>query len=236
MHINLFSRMRGHGHRTVDQEEFSMHPVSQLEAYLWATPNARRVSILFEELGLGYTVHGINIRARQQFSPEILALNPYGKIPVVTWVEDGERRTMFESGAILLAFGSHDSSLLPPCGSGRDLVLTWFMVAMTSIGPMTGNAHHWTALAPDRPAAATAHHVALVERAYALLEQRLADHDYLAADYSIADIAAYPWIAVHDWANIELGEYPAIERWFGRVGARPAVARGMQVPRGAKLE
>ncbi|MDZ4139046.1 MAG: glutathione binding-like protein [Erythrobacter sp.] len=215
------------------------HPVMQietLEAFLWATPNSRRVSILFEELGLEYRVHPVNIRAREQFAPAILALNPYGKLPIVTWREQGETHVMTESGAILLHFGARDPAIVPPGGAAREAVLVWLMMAMTSLGPMTGNAHHWTSLTPEPSDIAMQHHVALVRRAYAVLEQQLARHDFLAGDaYSLADIAAYPWVAVHDWARVDLAEFPAIARWLEQVGARPAVQRGMLVPHGAVL-
>lgn len=213
-----------------------MTEIKMLEAYLWATPNSRRVAILFEELGLEYKVHPVNIRAREQFAPEILALNPYGKLPIVTWREQGKAHVMTESGAILLRFGEHDPAILPPSGVAREGVLMWLMMAMTSLGPMTGNAHHWTSLAPERSEIAREHHAALVRRAYAVLEQQLTDHEYLVEDhYTLADIAAYPWVAVHDWANIDLAEFPAIARWMEQVGQRPAVARGMLVPNGAVL-
>lgn len=212
-----------------------MHGMEALETYLWATPNSRRVSILFEELGLKYTVQSVDIRAREQFAPKILALNPYGKLPIVTWQKSGERHVMTESGAILMHFGQYDANLIPAGGVPREAVLVWFMAAMTSIGPMTGNAHHWTSLAPERPAVAANHHVALVRRVYEVFEQQLTGHDYLAGGYSLADIAAYPWIAVHDWAMIELADFPAIGSWLARVGERPAVIRGMLVPPGAKL-
>jgi len=209
--------------------------ISNLEAYLWATPNSRRVSILFETLGLEYRVHPVDIRAQEQFSPEILALNPFAKLPIVAWTEADAQHVMTESGAIMLHFCRHAPDLLPVDGPPREAVLVWFMTAMTSIGPMTGNAHHWTSLAPERPTAAANHHMALVRRAYSVLERQLATHDYLAGAYSLADIAAYPWVAVHDWAKIDLGDYPAIESWMIRVAERPAVIRGMQVPDGASL-
>jgi len=212
-----------------------MLEIVALETYLWATPNSRRISVLFEELGLDYVVHPINIRAREQFTPKILALNPYGKLPIVTWQEGGSKHVMTESGAIMLHFGKQCADLMPVGGALREAVLEWFMLAMTSIGPMTGNAHHWTSLATERLVVAASHHVALVRRAYAVLEQRLIRHDYLAGSYSVADIAAYPWIAVHDWATIDLVDYPAMRSWLARVGERPAVIRGMLVPHGAAL-
>lgn len=208
-----------------------MTEIGALEAYVWATPNSRRVSILFEELGLKYKVHPVNIRAREQFAPEILALNPYGKLPIVTWSEQGEQHVLSESGAILLHFGQHDPGILPDGGAAREAVLMWMMMAMTSLGPMTGNAHHWTSLAPERSDIAIQHHLALVHRAYAVLEQQLTGHEYLAGEhYTLADISAYPWVAVHDWAKIDLAEFPAMARWLAQVGQRPAVVRGMLVP------
>jgi GSH-dependent disulfide-bond oxidoreductase len=220
----------------IDSNQSVMPAVTALEAYLWATPNSRRVSILFEVLGLEYRVHPVNIRAREQFEPSILALNPYGKVPIVTWDEQGERHVMSESGAILLHFGASDPALLPPAGASREAVLVWLMMAMTSLGPMTGNAHHWNDLAPERPDVAIAHHTALVHRAYDAVEQQLKRHPYIAGEaFSLADIAAFPWIAVHDWAAIELSDYPAISRWMTLVEQRPAVMRGMQIPQGALL-
>lgn len=220
----------------IDSNQSVMPAVTALEAYLWATPNSRRVTILFEELGLEYLVHPVNIRARDQFEPAILALNPYGKVPIVTWDEEGERHVMSESGAILLHFGARDPALLPPAGAAREAVLVWLMMAMTSLGPMTGNAHYWTDLAPQRSDVAIAHHTGLVRRAYDAVEQQLQRHTFLAGDaFSLADIAAFPWIAVHNWAAIELSDYPAISQWMALVEQRPAVMRGMQVPRGVHL-
>ena len=209
----------------------------ELEAYLWATPNSNRVSILFEELGLRYRVHGVNIRAREQFAPEILALNPYGKIPIVDIGEGAARQVLFESGAILIHFAERHRRLLPATDPARGEVLTWLMVVLTGLGPMMGQAHHWTELAPERPEAARRHTVSMVERVYWLLEGRLAAARYLAGgDYGIADIAAFPWIARHGWATLRLEDFPAVARWFAAVGDRPGVQRGMQVPAGARLE
>ncbi|MGK7861994.1 glutathione S-transferase family protein [Falsiroseomonas sp. E2-1-a4] len=198
--------------------------------YGWATPNSQRVSIMLEECGLEYGVTGVNIRARQQFAPEILALNPYGKIPIL--VEDG--RPIFESGSILLHLAERHGLLL---GEDRATTLSWLMVALTSLGPFTGQAHHWTELAPEKPEAARAHTTALVDRVYRLLDARLAQAPYLAgATCSIADIAAYPWVAKHGWAGRTLDGTPNLAAWFSRMGERPAVQRGMAVPAGARLE
>jgi GST-like protein len=205
-----------------------------IDFYGWATPNSQRVSILLEELGLPYRAHGVNIRRREQFAPEILALNPYGKIPIL--VEEGAP-PLFESGAILLHLAERHGRFLPPDGPARAEVLSWLMVALTSLGPFTGQAHHWTELAPEKPEAARAHSVALVARVYRLLDGRLKDRRWLAGgDYSIADIAAWPWVARHGWAEMRLDGHPHLAQWFAELGARPAVVRGMQVPAGAKLE
>ncbi|PWS35644.1 glutathione S-transferase [Falsiroseomonas bella] len=202
--------------------------------YGWATPNSQRVSIMLEELGLTYAVTPVNIRARAQFAPEILALNPYGKIPILE--EDGAP-PLFESGAILLHLAEAHGRFLPAAGPARGAALSWLMVVLTSLGPFTGQAHHWTELAPEKPEAARRHTVALVARAYAVLETRLGASPFLAGDeYGLADIAAYPWIARHGWAEQRLEDFPALARWFAMVGARPAVQRGMQVPAGARLE
>jgi GST-like protein len=203
----------------------------------WATPNSQRVSIMLEECGLAYAVRPVNIRAREQFAPEILALNPYGKIPILVEARaDAPDLVLFESGAILLHLAERHDVLLPREGDARAAVLSWLMVALTSLGPFTGQAHHWTELAPEKPEVARAHSTALVDRVYRLLDARLAEMPHLAgADCSIADIAAYPWIAKHGWAERDLAETPHLAAWFARMGARPAVQRGMQLPAGARL-
>jgi GST-like protein len=207
-----------------------------IDAWLWATPNSNRVSILFEELGLAYRVHGVNIRAREQFAPEILALNPYGKIPIVVLQEHGGREVLFESGAILIRFAERAGRLLPLEDRARGEVLKWLMVVLTGLGPMMGQAHHWTELAPEKPEVAVRHSVGLVERLVRVLDARLADVPYLAGDdYSIADIAAFPWIARPSWASIDLARFARLKRWHDAIAARPAVIRGMALPAGTKL-
>lgn len=206
-----------------------------LEFFGWATPNSNRVSIMLEELGLAYRVRPVNIRKREQFAPEILALNPYGKIPILK--DDGdEPLVLFESGAILIHLAERHGRFLPTSTRERAEVLKWLMVALTAAGPYTGQAHHWTELAAERPEVAVRHHVGLVARVYRVLDERLAASRYLADDYSIADIALYPWIARHHWAAQSLDDTPSLKRWYAEVGARPAVKRGMLVPAGARLE
>lgn len=206
--------------------------------YGWATPNSNRVTVMLEECGLAYEVRGVNIRRREQFAPAILALNPYGKVPIlVEEADDGSSPlVLFESGAILLHLAEATGALLPREPRARAEAMAWLMVALTSLGPHTGQAHHWTGLAAEKPEAARAHSLALVDRVYRLLDDRLAAVPYLGgAAYSVADVAAYPWVARHAWAERDLGATPNLAAWAARVAARPAVARGMAQPDGAVL-
>lgn len=208
-----------------------------LTFYGWATPNSQRVAIMLEELGLAYAVRGVNIRAGEQHAPEILALNPYGKVPILVEDTGDGREVLFESGVILIALAGRHGTFLQTEPARRGETLVWLMVALTSLGPMTGQAHHWTGLAPEKPEAARARHVGLAARVYRTMEARLTAVPYLGGEeYSIADIAAWPWIARHMWAEQRLEDYPALHGWFTRIGARPPVQRGMQVPAGATLD
>ncbi|MFN7634180.1 MAG: glutathione S-transferase family protein [Acetobacteraceae bacterium] len=207
-----------------------------LTAYLFATPNSHRVSILLEELGLPYRVVPVNIRKREQFAPDLIALNPYGRVPIVTWQDGTGRRVLFESIAILECFADAAGRLLPSAGPARADTLAWTMVAATSLGPMVGQAHHWHDLAPEPNPAAAAHTRSLVARACRVLDRRLADVEHLAGDYSIADIAAFPFVARLGWARLDRTEYPHLSRWHDRLAARPAVRRGVAVPHGVRLD
>ena len=205
--------------------------------YGWATPNTHRVTILLEELGLHYSVTGVNIRAREQFAPHILALNPFGKVPILIERRAGtDPLVLFESGAILLHLAETHGRFLPAEFSKRAATLTWLMVALTGLGPAMGQAHHWTDLAPEKPKAARDYALAQVARVWSLLEDHLAEAPYLAgAEYSIADMAAFPWITRPGWAARRLEDTPNIARWHDRIAARPAVQRGIAIPRGAVL-
>ena len=207
-----------------------------IEAWLWATPNSNRVSILLEELGLPYTVRPVNIRQREQFAPEVLALNPYGKIPIVVMDAPQGRQILFESGAILLHLAEAHGRFLPQDTSARAEVVTWLMLVLTGLAPLMGQAHHWTDLAPEKPRAAIDHTVSAVVRVRTVIDERLDASRYLGAEYSIADIAAFPWLTRLGWAGLDLAQFPHIDRWHREIRARPAVQRGMAVPTGAKLE
>lgn len=213
-------------------------PVVRRHVHGWATPNTHRVTILLEELGLTYGVTGVNIRARAQFAPEILALNPFGKVPILVEEAAGQAPlVLFESGAILLHLAEAAGRLLPAAGAARAETLAWLMVALTGLGPVSGQAHHWTELAPEPSEPARRHTLAQVERVYAVLEGRLATVPFLAGEaYSIADIAAYPWVARHHWAARRIDDTPHLAAWLRRLSARPAVQRGAAVPPGAVLD
>ncbi|MDT8438714.1 MAG: glutathione S-transferase family protein [Wenzhouxiangellaceae bacterium] len=208
-----------------------------LTAWLWATPNSRRVSILFEELGLDYRVIPVDIRAGEQFAPEILAMNPFGKIPIVTWTPEAHRRVLFETAAILVHFGGQDARLLPADGPQRDATLSWLMLATSGLAPASGQAHHWLKRSPEKSQIALEHAQQQVSRVWSALDARLRAHPYLAGDdYSIADIAAWPWIERHTWTGLALDELPNLTAWFMRVSQRPAVQRGMEVPSGVQMD
>lgn len=202
--------------------------------YTWGTPNGRKVSIALEELGLAYEVKPIDITRDAQFSPEFLALNPNHKIPVIIDSDgpDGKPITMIESGAILLYLADKTGHLIPDDPRERCETHQWLMFQMGSVGPMLGQAHHFLRFAPDVIPYAIDRYSKEAARIYAVLNTRLAGRDWLAGSaYSIADIASYPWLARHEWQGIDLARYPEVKRWFDSIAARPAVQRGMEIPR-----
>lgn len=204
-----------------------------LTLYTWGTPNGRKVSIMLEECGLRYTVKTIDIGAGQQFDPAFLALNPNNKIPVLVDDDgsDGAPMTLFESGAILVYLAAKTGKFLPADDRGRFETLQWLMFQMGSLGPMLGQAHHFLKFAPEAVPYAIKRYSDEAHRLYRVLDGRLQGRDWLAAgQYTIADIAAYPWIDRHDYQQIELAEYPNVNAWHQRISARPAVQRGMGVP------
>jgi len=203
-----------------------------IELYTWSTPNGRKVSIMLEELGLPYTVHAIDIGKGDQYQPEFVAVSPNSKIPAIVDNEgpEGAPYSLFESGAILLYLAEKTGRLLPTRTTGRFDVMQWLMFQMGGVGPMFGQTHHFLRAAPEPVPYAIARYNKETRRLYGVLDQRLAGRDWLAADYSVADIATYPWVARHDWHKVELADFPNVKRWFDAIGARPAVQRGMKVP------
>jgi len=203
-----------------------------IDLYTWSTPNGRKVSIMLEEAGLAYRVHKIDISKGDQFKPEFVAINPNSKIPAI--VDDdgpgGEPLTLFESGALLIYLAEKTGKFLPKDPAARYGVLEWLMFQMGGVGPIFGQVHHFLRAAPEPVAYAIERYGKETRRLYGVLEGRLGKAEYLAGDYSIADIATYPWVARHEWHKVALGDFPNVERWYQVIGARPAVARGMAVP------
>lgn len=202
--------------------------------YTWSTPNGRKISIALEELALPYTVMPVDITRNEQFDPAFLALNPNHKIPVIVDSEgpEGKPITVIESGAILLYLAGKSGKLLPADLRSRLEVIQWLMFQMGSVGPMLGQAHHFLRFAPEVIPYAIDRYSKEAARIYAVLNTRLNDHEWLGGtSYSIADIASFPWIARHDWQGIDLKRFRSLKRWFDAVSARPAVQRGMEIPK-----
>ena len=203
-----------------------------IEVYSWPTPNGHKVHIMLEECGLSYQVHPVDIGAGEQFSTDFLNLSPNNKIPAIVDPDgpDGQPIRLFESGAILLYLAGKSGRLLPQATAAKYEVLQWLMFQMGGVGPMLGQTHHFMRFATEKVPYVIDRYHKETQRLYGVLDRRLASADFLAGEYSIADIATYPWVARHEWHDIQLTDYPAIQRWFDRISQRPAVQRGMAVP------
>ena len=204
-----------------------------IDFYTWSTPNGRKVSIMLEECGLAYDARPVDIGSGEQSAPEFVALNPNRKIPVIVDHEgpDGRPIVVIESGAILLYLAEKSGRFMPRDARSKSEVLQWLMFQMASVGPMLGQAHHFLRFAPERVRYAVDRYSAEARRIYGVLESRLDGRNWLAGDdYSVADIATFPWIARHEWQEIDLADFPQVKRWFDTLSARPAVQKGMEVP------
>ncbi|WP_043642728.1 glutathione S-transferase family protein [Caenispirillum salinarum] len=205
-----------------------------IDLYTWKTPNGRKVSVLLEELDLRYTVHPVDISAGAQHQAAFRAISPNGKIPAIVDTEgpNGRPHSVFESGAILIYLAEKAGSPLWPSDPvERSTTLQWLMFQMGGVGPMLGQAFHFRHAAPEPVPYAQKRYDAEARRLLSVMDTRLADTDYLAGgDYTIADIATYPWIAPHERLGLDLDEWPNVARWFDEISERPAVKRGMQVP------
>ena len=201
-----------------------------IDLHTWSTPNGRKVSIMLEECGLPYRVHTVNIGANEQFKPEFLAINPNNRIPAIVDPEgpEGKPLPLFESGAILIYLAEKTGKFYPQ--KNKYIVLQWLMFQMGGVGPMFGQAHHFMRAKKDEIPYGTERYGNEAKRLYGVLNKRLSEAAYLADEYSIADIATYPWVARHEWHRVDLNAYPAVKRWYDTIGARPAVVRGMAVP------
>ena len=203
-----------------------------IDLYTWTTPNGRKVSIMLEELGLPYNTHPINIGKGEQFAPEFIAINPNSKIPAIVDPEgpDGKPISLMESGAILIYLAEKSGKLLPASARARYVALQWLMFQMGGVGPMFGQVHHFLRAAKEPVPYAIERYTTETRRLYGVLNERLKDREYLADEYSIADIATYPWTARYEWHKTRLEDFPHVKRWFDAISARPAVQRGMKIP------
>lgn len=198
-----------------------------IHLYTYTTPNGRKPAILLEELGLPYTIHKIDLGKGEQFSPAFVALNPNSKIPAIKDDETGV--TVFESGAILIYLAEKANQLLPTNIASRAQVMAWLMFQMASVGPMFGQLGHFRRSAPEPNDYAINRYEQETLRLLGVLERQLQNSDFIAGDYSIADIATYPWAAAYEYLGVSFDSYPHVQAWLERVGQRPAVQTGMAI-------
>jgi GST-like protein len=205
---------------------------AMIDLYTWGTSNGRKASIMLEECGLPYRVHPIDIGKGDQFKPEFVAINPNSKIPAIVDPNgpEGKPFTLFESGAILVYLAGKTGKFLPRSVSGKYIALQWLMFQMGGIGPIFGQVHHFLRSAKEQVPYAIERFTKENRRLYGVLDTRLNEAPFLAEEYSIADIATYPWVLRHEWQKVDLAEYPNVKRWFDTISARPAVQRGIRVP------
>jgi len=200
-----------------------------IDFYTWTTPNGRKVSIMLEELGLPYTTHTINIVEGEQMAPDFLKIAPNNKIPAI--VDNDNGMTLMESGAILMYLAEKTGKFLPTDADARWHTIEWLMWQMGGPGPFLGQVHHFVKYNKGKSAYAEERYLTEARRLYGVLDRRLADHEYIVDDYSIADIAVWPWISRFDWQTLNLNDYPNVKRWYLDIAARPAVQTGFHIPK-----
>ena len=200
-----------------------------IDLYTWNTPNGRKVSIMLEEIGLEYNVHSIDITRDEQFDPAFLSISPNNKIPAIV-DRDNNDFTLMESGAILLYLAEKTNLLLAQSGESRWRTMEWLMLQMGGVGPMLGQVHHFIKFNPDASKYAATRFSNEAKRLYGVLDQQLDQNEYLAGDYSIADIATWPWVSRFEWQKIDLNAYPNVKRWYLQIAERPAVQVGYHIP------
>ncbi len=203
-----------------------------IDLYTWSTPNGRKVSIMLEETGLKYGVFPIDIAKNQQFADDFVRINPNSKIPAIVDQDGpgGKKFPLFESGAILIYLADKTGKLLPKEPMAHYQTLQWLMFQMGGVGPMFGQAHHFLRAAPEKIQYGIDRYTKETRRLYGVMDAHLKQNQYLAGEYSIADIATYPWVARHEWHLVNLADFPNVKRWYDAIGARPAVKKGMAVP------
>ena len=200
-----------------------------IDLYTWTTPNGRKVSILLEELGIDYSVHSIDIGKDEQFSPAFLEISPNNKIPAIVDHDTGV--SLMESGAIMWYLAEKHGRFLPEGQAARAEVMQWLMWQMGGFGPMAGQAHHFLHFNPGRSAYAEERFSGEVKRLYSVLDTQLAGQKFICGDYSIADMACWPWVSRYEWQQIDLANYTNVRGWYQRLRAREAVQKGYHVPK-----
>ena len=200
-----------------------------IDLYTWTTPNGRKASIMLEEVGLPYEVHAVDITKGEQHEPDFLKISPGNRIPAIVDRDNGA--SMMQSGAILLYLAEKTGRFMPSADAARRRVMEWLMWQMGDLGPMLGQAHHFLKFNKGKaPYAETRYHE-LAERLYGVLDRRLAERAYIVDDYSVADIATWPWISRFEWHQVDIDSYPNVSRWYTSIAARPAVQAGYHVPK-----
>jgi glutathione S-transferase len=200
-----------------------------IDLYTWSTPNGRKVSIALEEFKIPYTVHQIVMRDRVQKEPWFLKINPNGRVPAIIDRANGDF-AVFESGAILWYLAEMIDAPYLNDRKRRSVVLQWLMFQMSGVGPMQGQANVFNRYFPEKIPSVISRYTNEVSRLYGVMDGRLAEVEFLAGEYSIADMSVYPWVAQHDWSGVELTPFKHLSRWFDAMSARPAVQKGMKVP------
>jgi GSH-dependent disulfide-bond oxidoreductase len=200
-----------------------------IDLYTAATPNGWKASITLEELDLPYELHPIDLASGEQKQPWFTAINPNGRIPAIV-DRDNDGFAVFESGAIMIYLAEKTGRLLPTDVKGRSRVLQWLMFQMGGVGPMMGQANVFTRYFPEHLPAAIDRYRRESRRLFEVLDGHLAGHEYLAGDYSIADIANWSWVHIHEWPGVSVDGLPHLQRWLDQIAARPAVQRGLQRP------
>jgi GST-like protein len=203
-----------------------------IDLHYWTTPNGHKVTLFLEETGIDYRIVPVNIGAGDQFKPDFLAIAPNNRIPAIVDTEPqggGAPVSVFESGAILLYLAEKTGRFLPADLRGRAEVLQWLFWQMGGLGPMAGQNHHFRLYAPEKLPYAIERYVNETNRLYGVMNIRLADREYLAGDYSIADMAAYPWVVPYERQGQDLADFPHLKRWFEAIGARPATVRAYEL-------
>ncbi len=200
-----------------------------IKLYTAATPNGKKASIMLEELELPYSVHAINLGNNEQKEPWFLKINPNGRIPAIE-DQDNDNFAVFESGAILIYLAEKTGRLMPTDVKGRSVVMQWLMFQMGGVGPMQGQANVFYRYAPEKIPYAIGRYQRESHRLFTVLDTRLQNHEFLAGDYSIADIATWPWVSRHEWSGVSLEGLSNLQRWLKTVGERPAVIRGDKIP------